>query len=410
MKRIFVLIALFSLMFALGKLPGSELGAQSTPLVLASIGFTALFAFTVGELVSLIGLPRVTGFILTGVALGPQLAGVYSAQVVDEMKMFNTLALGLIALSAGLELDAKATWRLGKTLAWTVLIKVSLLLLCVGGTFIAIEQLTHRFGFESFNTTLAFALVIAVLGIGTSPAIVLAILNDTKAKGRWSELILSMAVVKDLVVVVCLAIAMAISKALLSGGSFDPSALSHVAVEIGASVLVGAIIGGLIVAYIRYIHAEMLFFVVAVILGVAQLSSTLHLELLLVFIVAGFIVRNLSPYEHELLHPLEVVALPVFVVFFTTAGAAIDLTKTLSVLPIALALFGARVVALVGASFIGGKLGKESPTIQKVAWLGYIPQAGVTLGLVLLASKQLPQLSDQISTMGIALVAFARSQ
>lgn len=405
MKRIFVLIALFSLMFALGQLPGAELGAQSTPLVLASIGFTALFAFTVGELVSLIGLPRVTGFILTGVILGPQVAGIFSTQVVNEMKMFNTLALGLIALSAGLELDAKATWRLRSTLAWTVLFKILFLVLLVGGTFVGIELVTHRFGFEGMNKTLAFALVIAVLGIGTSPAIVLAILNDTKAKGRWSELILSIAVVKDLVVVVCLAVAMAVAKALLSGGAFDPSALSHVAVEIGASILVGAIAGALIVAYIRYIHAEMLFFVVAVILGIAQLSDTLHLELLLVFIVAGFIVRNLSPYEHELLHPLEVVALPVFVVFFTTAGAAIDLTKTLSVLPIALALFGARIVALVGASYLGGKLGKEQPIVQKVAWLGYIPQAGVTLGLVLLASKQLPQLSEQISTMGIALVA-----
>ncbi len=417
MKRLFVLVALFGVMAGLKLGQVDILQGAADPLTLASIGFTALFAFTVGEIINGFGLPRVTGYILTGVVLGPSLLALFlhpeggvdlqsvlSDSVVEDMKIFNTLALGLIATQAGLELDIGATRKVIKTLSLTVGLKVLFLVLLVGGTFIGVESFFHLMGLEG-NAVYAFALLFSVLGIGTSPAIALAVINDLKARGRMTDLLLAMAVVKDVVVVVCLAIAVSVAKALLSGGDFDPHSLSHVAQEIGGSILCGAVVGGLIIAYIRFIHTEMLLFVVATILIVARLSVFLHLELLLVFIVAGFLVRNFSRFEHELMHPLEMVALPVFVVFFTTAGASIDLQATLRVLPMALALFAARLGALALASVIGGRLGGEGAAIQKMGWLTYIPQAGVTLGLVLLTSGNLTEHAAPIMALGMALVA-----
>ncbi len=414
LKRIIVLALLFGMMFGLEIVTHGFSGdlfiASQT---LSSIGFTALFAFTVGEIFGAFKLPRVTGYILTGIVLGPHLSEIFSSTIVERMQMFNTLALGLIALSAGLELDMRGTWRLMKTLGVTILLKIVALLVLVGGAFVAIEMIWSPFKLD-MSQTIAVALIIATLGIGTSPAIALAILNDTGAKGRLSELLLSMAVLKDLVVVVSLAIAMAVVNALLSGGGFDPHSLVHVAEEIGASILAGSIIGGLTIAYIRFVHQEMLFFVVAMILAVAQISAILHLELLLVFIVAGFLVRNFSPYEHDLLHPLEVVALPVFVVFFTTAGANIDLGKTWAVLPIAIALFAARGVAFFAASKFGALICKESEAIAKHSWMSYLPQAGVTLGLVTIAvgklspegaSETMVRVAEVMEPLGVALVA-----
>ncbi len=415
LKRIIVLCLLFGMMVGLGVLvEGTRVELLSASQTLASIGFTALFAFTVGEVFGSLKLPRVTGYILTGIVLGPHLSEVFSSEIVTRMQMFNTLALGLIALSAGLELDMRGTWRLMKTLSVTIALKIVALLLFVGGAFIGIELIWSPFELTTMQAV-GVGLLVATLGIGTSPAIALAILNDTRAKGRLSELLLSMAVLKDLVVVVSLAIAMAVVSALLSGGGFDPHALTHVAEEIGASILVGAIIGGLTIAYIRFIHKEMLFFVVAMILAVAEISALLHLELLLVFIVAGFLVRNFSPYEHDLMHPLEVVALPVFVVFFTTAGANIDLGKTWQVLPVAVALFAARGVAFYLASRLGASLCNESEAIKKQSWMSYLPQAGVTLGLVTIAVGKLTggaepnpllvQVAEVMEPLGVALVA-----
>ncbi|MCB9649785.1 MAG: hypothetical protein H6730_24785 [Deltaproteobacteria bacterium] len=112
--------------------------------------------------------------------------------------------------------------------------------------------------------------------------------------------------------------------------------LVKVAEELAASIAVGAGVGGLLIVYMRFVKAEMLVAVLVAILLTAEVSRTFHLELLLVFIAAGFVVRNFSPYEHELLHSLERIALPVFVVFFTTAGAGVDLQGTLALLPLAL--------------------------------------------------------------------------
>ncbi len=406
MWRIVVLVALFLLMLGLKLGQVDVLAGEVDPATLASIGFIALFAFGIGELGTLIGLPRVTGYIVTGVLLGPSVTDILSGTVVEEMQVFNTLALGMIAATAGLELDIKAIRRVAGTLTYTVLLKIVLLLVMVGGTFVGIEMLFAPFGFENANAMWAFALIFAVLGIGTSPAIALAVINDTKAKGRFADLVLAIAVAKDLVVVVCLAIALAIAKALLSpDGGFDPAALGHVAWEIGGSLVLGALVGGVAYLYLRFVREEMLLFVVALILLVAQLTQFLHLELLLVFIVAGFVIRNFTKFEHDLLHPLEVVALPVFVVFFTTAGAAIDLEASLRVLPVALALFTARLAAYWVASRFGSGWGGESPAVKSNAWLAYIPQAGVTLGLVLLAGKALPEYATAISSLGMALVA-----
>lgn len=405
MRRAFVVAVLLAMMVGLRKL---QIGnhAAADPLTLATIGFVVLAAFSLAELGGHLQLPRVTGFILAGVSLGPHALNIMSPTVVGDMKMFNALALGLIATTAGLELDLAGLRRLARTLGATIAVKVALGVLVVGGTFFAVESNFHVLGLTTVEERLALAVVFAVLSIGTSPAIALAILSETSAKGRLADLVLGAAVVKDLVVVVCLAVAVATARALTGGGELGVDVLTHVGEELGASILGGSILGVLLIAYLRWVKAEMLLFVAAMVLVVAEISAALHLELLLVFIVAGLVVRNFSEHEHDLLPPLQKVSLPVFVVFFTNAGASVDIAATLSVLPLALAMCLARVVSYITASRVGGRFGGETPVVRRLAWLGYLPQAGVTLGLTGLAAGQLGgQLGNAVTTLGMALVA-----
>jgi Kef-type K+ transport system membrane component KefB len=373
-------------------------------LTLASIGFVVLASFLAADLGATINLPRVTGYILAGATLGPHVANVLSNQVVGDIKMFNDLALGLIAVSAGLELDVKSLRRVFRTLLLTTLLKVALGITLVGGLLYALELgfgiLTHGDSARAF----ALALVFGVLSIGTSPAIALAVMTETRAKGRMPELVLGAAVLKDLVVVICLAVALAVAGSHFQAAA-EHSILRTLAIELGASVVAGALLGVVYILYLRFVKAEMLLFVAATILLVAELSSALHLELLLVFIAAGFVVRNFSRLAHDLLHPVEMVALPVFVVFFTTAGAAIDLPTMLKLLPLAGALVAMRAGVFVLASRYGGLWGGETDSVQRRAWLGYLPQAGVTLGLVGHAAKELAPVGPEILSLGTATVA-----
>ncbi|HFE45045.1 MAG TPA: cation:proton antiporter, partial [Nannocystis exedens] len=412
MRQLIVLAFLLLIMQGLaflqqvGDVPVVESASAYDQMTLAAIGFVLLAAFAVAELGSRLRLPKVTGYIVTGIVLGPFVANMLSSSVVSDMGMFKTLALGLIATSAGLELDARAMGRMWRSLSATTGLKVLLLPLFVGGTFFALENAFHFLGVDSSPAVIGMAIIFSALAVGTSPAISLAVLSETKAKGRLSELVLGISVLKDVVVVIFLAIAIAIARSLTSpDAALDASVFVDVGEELGASVLGGLVLAGLLYLYIRFVKAEMLLFVAAMILVVAELSAALHLELLLVFIVAGFVIRNFTPYEHDLLHPLEVVALPVFVVFFANAGAQVNLQVTLAILPFAIALCVARALAFVIAGRVGSTFGGDPQPVRKLAWLAYLPQAGVTLGLVGLAAEQLPALAEPITNAGMAVVA-----
>lgn len=405
LRRLAVLIAALGLMLGLHLLRLDEWGGAGDPLTLAAIGFVILASFTIGEAAAALGVPKVTGYIVAGMALGPSISGLLSDQVVSDMSTFNTLALGLIALSAGLELHIPAIVRVGRTLASIVALKLPLLLVLVGGAVVGMQTFWPTVDVPAGAPLWGFAAILAVLGVGTSPAIALAVVNDARAKGRLTDLVLGIAVVKDLVVVVCLAVVLAVTRSALEGSGGGGDIVGTIAIELLGSVALGAALGGLLILYVRLVKAEMLAFAVGIVLVTAEVTALLHLELLLVFIAAGFVVRNFSTHEHDLLHPIERVSLPVFVVFFTTAGAALNLKGALGVLPLAMVIALARVVAYWLASRGGTQLGNESPPIRQNAWLAFLPQAGVTLGLVLLAAQAVPTLAEPIRSVGMALVA-----
>jgi Kef-type K+ transport system membrane component KefB len=400
MKKVLVVAALLGVMLLVDWMKQSE--ATS----LAGMGFVMLAAYAVAELGSLLSLPQVTGYILAGVILGPSVGRIISGELVGDMRMFNTLALGLIATSAGLELDVKQMVRLARTLLLTTLIKVVAGVSLVALAFILVETALGLLGLKTRGELWTLALVLAVLSIGTSPSIALAVLNETRAKGRLSDLVLGAAVFKDLVVVIGLAVATAVGRVWLSpGAQLEAGVLVDVAVELGGSIVAGSIVGLIFILYVRFIRAEMLLFVAAMILVVAELCRAVHLELLLVFIASGFVVRNFSKFEHELMRPLRLVALPVFVLFFANAGASVDLATTYQILPLALTVCLVRAGVYLLASRWGGQWAGESRAIRRYAWLAYLPQAGVTLGLVGVAGLQLPQLAGPITTTGMAVVA-----
>lgn len=399
MKRLFVVAGLLVVMLGVRALGSGD------ALTLAAIGFVILTSFALAELLARAGLPKVTGYILSGVVLGPSVGAVLSDAVVAEMRMFNTLAVGLIALTAGLELELAALRKLTRTLVATTIAKLGIAVPLVATCLIAIELTWHPLATPSDNVAVALGLVFGALAIGTSPAISLAIIAETKARGRLAELLLGSAVLKDLVVAILLALCIALADSLVAERELGIEVLAHVGAELGLSIVAGVAIGGLLIAYMRFIRSELLLFVAALVLVVAELAEAVQLELLLVLIVAGFVVRNLSHYEKELLPPLTLASLPVFVVFFTIAGASVQLDALLGVLPLALALCGARVLGYWLAARVGNRIGGEAPPVAANAWLAYLPQAGVTLGLVGIAEHRLDALAGWIGPLGMAVVA-----
>ena len=401
MRKVFILFILFSISFIL---KGAGILSDTHSSVLLAIGLVILAAYTLSEVGSSLKLPQVTGYILTGLLLGPYALKILSKNVVQEIEMFNTLAIGLIATTAGLELHFPSLRKVIAPILTTSLLKiVGLFVTCIGVIFIANEYI-YNFGLGGGMALVAFGSVFAALSLGTSPSISIAVISEMKAKSRMSQMILGSAVVKDVLMVTTLAISLSFANSIFSGSGDITASFIHLMEELGYSLLAGGLLGGLLIAYLKYVRKEMFLFIAAMILGTAEVSQTLHLELLLVFIVAGVLVRNFCDQQHVLHDALEKVSLPVFVVFFTNVGAGLDLSATWDLLPIAGLLFAARAVSFIGGSWFAGQWHGESSSIKNKIWLGYLPQAGVTLGLIQIASKSLPDHAELITNIGIGLV------
>lgn len=399
MRRLIIIALLFLLMSALPFLQVVE-DRPFHPKSLAALGFVLLAAYTLGEIASRLNLPKITGYIITGLLFGPYVINLFSVGVVEDLKLINRLAIGLIALTAGAEMKLESLKSVLRSLGWITLIKGLLILAVVTATIVAARPLIPFLVAAPISLTLAVGMIFGVLAIGTSPAATIAVINETQSRGRLSDLTLGVAVAKDVVMVVLLAIAISLARLFSTPGArFDPTMLVGVGEELLLSVAVGALLGVAIIAYIRLVHAEMWLFLIGVIFLNTFIAERLHLEVLLTFIVAGFVVQNFSKFGDRFIHPVEDLSLPVYVVFFSIAGAGLNLHALRQVWLVALILVLVRIAAIFAGSRIALGLAKESDDIKRHAWLSFISQAGVVLGLAIIVENSLPGLGGEIKTI-----------
>jgi len=406
MRRLFIVALLFLLMSAMPYLQLAE-DAAFDPKSLAALGFVLLAAYTLGEITGRFRLPKITGYILTGLLFGPYVINLFSVGVVEDIRLINSLAVALIALTAGAEMKLESLKAVARSLGWITLVKGVLILIAVTATVLAARSLIPFLAGASVPLTLSVGMIFGVLAIGTSPAATIAVINETQSRGRLSDITLGVAVAKDVVMVVLLAVAISLANLFSTAGArFSSSVLLTVGKELGLSAAFGALLGAIIIAYIRFIRAEMWLFIIAVIFLNTFMAERFHLGALLTFIVAGFVVQNFSKYGDQFIHPVEEVSLPVYVVFFSIAGAGLNLYALRLVWLIALILVAVRIVAIFAGTRIAVALAKENSVISSNAWLSFISQAGVVLGLATIVENNLPGLGGEIKTVVLGTIGF----
>lgn len=372
------------------------------PRGLFALGFVILASYIIGELVELIKLPHITGYLLGGLFLGPSLGdtfsklypdvslippfdhGVLNTDIIQQLGLLDTLALPLICLTAGGALKPKEIWKSKFPISGLLIGQVLAMFLGVIGLFylmsgpvpfLTLPQLSEL----SLPAILAIGAVAASISIATSDAATIAIVVSAKAKGPMTTNIISVAVLKDVVVVIAFSAATAIATATLgvsSGGT-----LQDALIAIAISCVGGVILGGGIHLYLKLVGQELVLFLVGLIYTVSFISDSLHLESALMFIVAGFVIANWSAHGDRLIKEVERVSTPVFVVFFTLAGAKLHLDVLASIIVLALALAVVRTVALFVGCKMGGMLAGADQASQKYAWMGFVSQAGLAITL-----------------------------
>ena len=258
---------------------------------ITAVGFLLFAGTLTSELIAPLGLPHLTGYLVAGILAEPHVLRLVDEHTVKSLSPWNMLSLALIALAGGAELDFAAMRKGARGLSWATLVQCLLVLVVVGGSFLAAHPLIPFTHGLSKGALLGVALLWGALAVTRSPSATLGILAQTRARGPLTTFTLSFVMTSDVVVVVLVAMVLGVVKPLI-----DPSAtfaldsfvtLGH---ELFGSVALGTTLGLFIAAYLRLINRQMLVVLLVLGFGASTVLDYLRFDSLLTFMVAGFIV------------------------------------------------------------------------------------------------------------------------
>jgi NhaP-type Na+/H+ or K+/H+ antiporter len=260
-----------------------------------AIGFTLLGAWVVADLLRRFQLPRLTGYLLFGVLVGPYLGNVITESVAAQLQVITGIATTLIALIAGLTLNIE---RLGRQLLAITRLTVTILGVTMLGVglvaWVAWSWLPIAPEADGW-TRVAMVLLLAVIAVSFSPTMAAAVTTETGARGRLSDLVLPVVVLADLVVLFLFSLAMQIGRTVLEPDSVDGAGtLVRFAWEIGGAVAFGSLVGALFALYLRYVGREVTLVIIAVCAILSRVGTTQQFEPLLAAVAAGLVIENLS--------------------------------------------------------------------------------------------------------------------
>lgn len=388
MTRAMILLALIAaLSFAARSFaPGGAIQAGSGAVL--AFGFLLLAAVQTGHVFHGLRLPHLTGFILCGAVFGPEVLGLLTHEMVSDLTLVKKVAVGLIALNAGCELNFKALRPRLKgigAVSAAGLLCASLLLF---GLF---AWLTQRLPFTREMTEaqrLVVALVCANVLTALSPAVVMGIISETRARGPLTELALSIVVLADLAIVVSFSLTGSIVGRVFPEAGHAAGLgglIAHVFGSIGAGLAIGAVFA----LYIRRVGRRVGLFVFGVSFVVAEAGGALHLDPLLTGLTAGLFLENVSPVSgHEVIRHTHPAAMPTFAVFFAVVGAEVHLATFFGVAGWAVLAALVRGIGLTAGARLGARLSGLEPELGRRIPFGMYPQAGIAIGLANLVREQ----------------------
>ncbi len=381
------------------------------PRSLFLFGILLLTADTFGALAAEVGLPRLVGYLVAGLALGPSVSGIVPSGVLEDMGTMKRLAIGLIGLLAGAELRLVDLRRRRQVIGWVLMTQTGLVLGALTAVTLASRPWIPFLSVLPEPAVFSVAVLFSVVLTVNSPMVTLALLTETRAKGPVARTTLGVVLVADVVVIFLFTVAFSLVQARLGDGSASaPAALIRLLREVFGSLLAGVVIGGIVSLYLRFVKRELVVFAVVVVFATAAAAQALHFELLLCLLTAGFLVENVAPVRAEpLVATLHQTAVPVFVIFFAMAGAELRVQEFASLWRVVVLLVVVRAVAIFAGTGLGARYAGAEPVVVRYAWTGLVSQAGVALGLAAVLAERLPGVGAAMQTLMIGVIAVNES-
>ena len=301
--------------------------------------------------------------------------------------LLNDVALGFIAFSIGSEFRISALRKTGRQATVIAIIQALTATVLVDGALLILHL------FLGDKLPISTCILLGAIATATAPAATLMVVNQYKARGALTDMLLPVVALDDAVGLIVFAVSSGVARALSSGSLNLISVVVNPILEIVLSLGLGAALGWIFseVEIFFNSNSKRLSLAVAFVILSAGLSK-LHFEIgaveigfssLLVCMMCGTIFCNLCDFSEEIMHKTERWTAPIYVLFFVISGAELDLTvfADLAVVGIGVMYILSRSAGKIFGASVSAKLMRCEPSICKYLGITLLPQAGVALGM-----------------------------
>ncbi|WP_167611766.1 cation:proton antiporter [Maribellus sediminis] len=378
--------------------------------VILSVGLLIFTGYILGELAEKIRLPKISGYIIAGILLNPDLLGIMSDDFVEHTDPLLSISLSFITFSIGGSLSAKKLKATGRTLVALTLLES---LFAFFSVFVFLFLILRFFIplFDAVSVSLAVSLVLASLAAPTDPSATIAVIHEYKAKGEVSSTMLEIAAFDDLVGIVIYTLVTAFAAYFLGTSNVE---IGHVFADlgrnIGGALLVGAMVGMMFTYIIRFFSKQQEGTLIVLIFGLIALSYGISeyfgFESLLSTMALGAVVVNTNPVADKIFKLIERYTDElIFVIFFTLSGLHLQLASISGSFLLIVIYIITRALGKFAGIYAGSLFFKLSPNIKKYTAGGLIPQGGIVIGLALLLTNDPAFKNTGPMIMGIVIGA-----
>ena len=351
------------------------------------VGFMLLCGLLFGRLAKFCKLPNVTGYLVAGLIIGPYCLKILPADFVSDMGVLSEMALGFIAFSIGGEFKISYFKRVGVT---PVVIAVAEAL---GAVFCVVITLIIA-GYDP-----AFSIVLGSIAAATAPAATIMVVRQYKARGPVTETLLSVVAIDDAVALISFGFAVAIAKTM--GNSADASFFLSILQpfkEILLAVGIGFAMGLLFLIPLRWFKKDSnrLVISVAFVFLTSAIADMLNVSSLMMCMAMGAAVANFCKTSDSVMKITDYATPPITMLFFVLSGAGLNvgIIPTIGIVGIIYVVL--RVIGKMLGTTLGATIMKAPANVKKYLGPTLIPQAGVAIGLTLVAQSAVPEYAEVI--------------
>lgn len=340
-------------------------------------------------------LPRVTLLLILGVMVGEQGMGLIPPLLTENFEWVTTMALLVIGFLLGGQFDLKSLKASRKELIW----------ISSAGAFVTVAFVVAGLMFSSLPFPLL--LLLACIASATAPAPIVDIVVEKHDKSAFSKLLLKIVAIDDVWALILFSVGLAVMSVYFANGN-GASELFTASYHIFGAIFLGIVIGVPAAQLTGRINPGQPSLVEALglVLSCGGIAILLEVSFLISVMTVGAVITNVAKHHEYAFHEIENIEWPFMVIFFVLAGASLEFDALAEVSLIGAIYIVCRAAGKIFGAWLGAYLCGAPKKVRYWMGVAMLPQAGVEIGMALIAANQFPEYRQLILSLVISATIF----